>query len=279
MTPQGSTTELTKGTGEKALDQLNRIVSSKAFRQAGRLKRFLSFVVEETVSGRKDRLKEFAVGVEVFGKDSSFDPRNDPIVRVQARRLRAQLTRYYQEEGQEDELVIEMPKGGYAPFFRILKSAAPKRPVTPTVVRRNTIRVLPFADHSPEGNQKYFCDGLLAEIIHSLAGMEGVRLLAWGPAAAAGNQDVSAYDQRRVAGFRVPGESECDYPGESNAELREGPHRGPGPLHGCRGRDPGGVMSRAWRRRKASLGPTEKRPSHPRETRAGMDACPGTDTA
>ena len=119
---------------------------------------------------RGDRLKEFVVGVEVFGKDTSFDPRNDPIVRVQARRLRAQLARYYREEGQEEELVIEMPKGGYAPTFRPLKSAAPKRSITPTLVSRNTILVLPFADHSPGGDQKYFCQGLSQEIIHTLAG-------------------------------------------------------------------------------------------------------------
>ncbi len=101
---------------EKAASQLNRILASKPFRQADRLKRFLRFIVEETIAGRGERLKEFVVGVEVFGKDESFDPRNDPIVRVQARRLRAQLTRYYREEGQDDELAIDLPKGGYAPI-------------------------------------------------------------------------------------------------------------------------------------------------------------------
>jgi TolB-like protein/Flp pilus assembly protein TadD len=195
MTSQGSTPELGKEINEKALDQLNRILSSKAFRQADRLKRFLRFVVVETISGRGDRLKEFAVGVEVFGKDTSFDPRNDPIVRVQARRLRAQLARYYREEGQEEELVIEMPKGGYAPSFRSLKSVAPKRSVTPSLVSRNTIVVLPFADHSPAGDQKYFCQGLCEEIIHALAGMKSVRLTAWDPASDAG----SPYDAREAA--------------------------------------------------------------------------------
>ena len=177
MTSQGSTPELAKDAEERALGQLNRILASKAFRQADRLKRFLSFVVAETISGRSDRLKEFAVGVEVFGKDTSFDPRNDPIVRVQARRLRAQLARYYRDEGQEDELVIEMPKGGYAPIFRPLKSAPPKRPTSPALVSHNTVAVLPFADHSPGGDQRYFCEGLCQEIIHTLAGMDAIRLV------------------------------------------------------------------------------------------------------
>ena len=56
--------------------------------------------------------------MEVFGKDSRFDPRTDPIVRVQARRLRVRLARYYNEEGQEDGILIELPKGGYAPVIK-----------------------------------------------------------------------------------------------------------------------------------------------------------------
>src|SRR6516164_7823398 len=118
MSVRSSTPELGKELDAKAVAQLNRIFGSKAFRQADRLKRFLSFIVEETLAGRGERLKEFVVGVEVFGKDNSFDPRNDPIVRVQARRLRSQLARYYHEEAPESELTIELPKGGYAPVFR-----------------------------------------------------------------------------------------------------------------------------------------------------------------
>ena len=107
MALQGSATELSKDFGVKVVEQLNRILASKAFRQADRLKRFLTFIVDETIAGRGERLKEFVVGVEVFGKPESFDPRNDPIVRVQARRLRAQLARYYREEGPDGELLIE----------------------------------------------------------------------------------------------------------------------------------------------------------------------------
>src|ERR1700731_807742 len=76
--------------------ELSRILASKSFRQVNRLQRFLTFIVEETLAGRGDRLKEYPVGVDVFGKDSSFDPRMDPIVRVQARRLRIRLASYYQ---------------------------------------------------------------------------------------------------------------------------------------------------------------------------------------
>jgi len=103
----------------------------------------LSMGLRGLAAGRGERLKEFVVGVEVFGKPESFDPRNDPIVRVQARRLRAQLTRYYREEGPDGELLIELPKGGYAPIFKPLKSAPVRRTISPTLVSRNTAVVLP----------------------------------------------------------------------------------------------------------------------------------------
>src|SRR5579872_309836 len=148
MAIQSSAAELGKDTHAGVTEQLDRILASKAFRQADRLKRFLTFIVEETIAGRGERLKEFVVGVEVFGKPESFDPRNDPIVRVQARRLRAQLARYYREEGPEGELLIELPKGGYAPTFKPLKNAPVRRTMSPTLVSRNTAVVLPFADHS-----------------------------------------------------------------------------------------------------------------------------------
>src|SRR5690349_6229286 len=98
-------------------DQLDRILRSDAFRQADRLKRFLTFIVREMTAGRGSELKEYVIGVQVFRKEESFDPRTDPIVRVQARRLRAKLVRYYREEGRADTIVIELPKGGYAPVI------------------------------------------------------------------------------------------------------------------------------------------------------------------
>src|SRR5579871_2078410 len=140
----------------RILEQLNRILASKTFQPVERLKRFLNFVVQETLAGRGDHLKEYLVGIEVFAKEASFDPRNDPIVRVQARRLRARLTRYYREEGQGDEILIDLPKGGYAPSFQRLHAAAPKRSVTAALVSRNTILVMPFSDDSPAGDQDHF---------------------------------------------------------------------------------------------------------------------------
>src|SRR5438128_8438727 len=130
---------------------LSVLLSSTAFAQADRLKRFLRYVVEETVAGRSENLKEYSIGVEVFDREASFDPRTDPIVRVQARRLRARLSRYYEEEGRHEEMRIELPKGSYAPVFHRRGSPGLKRTVATALASRNTVTVLPFADRSPNG--------------------------------------------------------------------------------------------------------------------------------
>src|SRR5579864_24649 len=169
---------------EKVRRQLDRTLASKAFRQVDRLQRFLSFIVTETLGGHGDNLKEYLIGVEVFGKESSFDPRMDPIVRVQARRLRARLTRYYREEGRGDEILIELPKGGYAPLFQQVEVGEPKHSVASVLSSRNTIMVLPYVDDSPDGDQGYFCRGLTEEIVHTLTNVKKLRVLPWDPEAA-----------------------------------------------------------------------------------------------
>jgi eukaryotic-like serine/threonine-protein kinase len=109
-------------------DQIGRIVSSDLLSRSPSLCRFLRFVVDETVDGRGESLKEYIIGLQVFDRDSSYDPRIDPIVRVQARKLRSRLDEYYQGPGAADPLIIELPKGRYVPSF----STKP----TPTSERR-----------------------------------------------------------------------------------------------------------------------------------------------
>jgi len=179
--------------------QLDRILASKAFRQVDRLQRFLSFIVDEALNGRGDNLKEFLIGAEVFGKEASFDPRMDPIVRVQARRLRARLARYYREEGQNDEILIELPKGGYTPLFQNVEGRESKHPVASVLVSRNTIMVAPFADVSQEQDLGHFCRGLAEEIVHTLTGVKKLRVVPWMPAERQGASD------RAEAAMRISG--------------------------------------------------------------------------
>jgi TolB-like protein/tetratricopeptide (TPR) repeat protein len=98
---------------------LEAVLSSSAFREAEILKRFLRYVVEQTLLGRGDELKEYKLGLEVFGRNPSFDPRLDPVVRMAARRLRSKLSEYYEKEGRQDGFRIDVPKGGYAASFAV----------------------------------------------------------------------------------------------------------------------------------------------------------------
>ena len=98
-------------------EALERIVASVGFANSPRMSRFLRFVVEETVSGRAGDLKEYVVGLRVFDRPESFDPTVDPTVRVEASKLRAKLTRYYETEGRRDSLTIPFPKGLYMATF------------------------------------------------------------------------------------------------------------------------------------------------------------------
>jgi TolB-like protein len=97
--------------------QLARILVSPGFANADRLSRFLRFVVERTLDGEGDQLKEYRLGTEVFDRPSDYDPRLDSIVRVEARRLRAKLAEYYEGPGRADPLLIRVDKGGYAATF------------------------------------------------------------------------------------------------------------------------------------------------------------------
>jgi eukaryotic-like serine/threonine-protein kinase len=97
---------------------LTRVLRSNAFARSPQLQHFLAFLVEETLAGRGDRLKEYVIGLEVFARPASYDPRLDSLVRVEARRLRAALASHYAEEGRNDAIVIEVQKGSYQPSFR-----------------------------------------------------------------------------------------------------------------------------------------------------------------
>jgi adenylate cyclase len=103
--------------------QLERVLASGEFVASKRLRTFLQFVVEEALAGRADRLKAYTIAIAALGRDPAFDPQNDPIVRMQAGRLRRRLDRYYLGAGRNDPVRIEIPKGTYAPTFTLLCDA------------------------------------------------------------------------------------------------------------------------------------------------------------
>lgn len=112
--------------GEVAADaarrHVDKIAASEGFLNSERLCRFLRFTVEAKLRGEADQIKEYLLGREVFDRNADYDPRIDPIVRVEARRLRKKLEEYYEGPGREDAVKVDYPKGSYAPEFQ---SAAP----------------------------------------------------------------------------------------------------------------------------------------------------------
>ncbi len=103
---------------------LARVLVSDAFRAAPQLSSFLAFIVERAVEGRSAELKGYTIAVEAFGRAADFDPQVDPIVRVEAGRLRRALAQYYAGEGAGDPVRITIPVGAYVPAFERVDRAA-----------------------------------------------------------------------------------------------------------------------------------------------------------
>jgi hypothetical protein len=98
-------------------EELALILKSRAFSLSARMKRFLRFVVETTLEGRAECLKEYVIGVEVYDRKPPYEPSQDSIVRTEARRLRGKLKEYYESEGKMDPVIISFPTGSYVPVF------------------------------------------------------------------------------------------------------------------------------------------------------------------
>lgn len=104
-----------------AVDEINtsleRMFAADAFKSSPKLRRFLRYIVDQKLDGKADQLKAYSIAIDVFNYPVDFDPQNDPIIRVQARRLRTALKEYYVNEGADENLEISVPRGGYRPVF------------------------------------------------------------------------------------------------------------------------------------------------------------------
>ena len=160
-------------TAEDAQAELRRILESSVFSLAGRLRRFLEYVVTKNLCGETNELKEYTIGLEVFDRGLDFDPRLDPIVRVEAGRLRQKLKRYYESAGLESTLRISLPKGAYVPTIE--HQAAP---ASPKAAAAPMLAVLNFADLSLNRDQAYLCEGMTEELIRALTKAPGLHVFA-----------------------------------------------------------------------------------------------------
>jgi len=198
--------------------QLEKILGSHIFINAERSSRFLRFTVEQAIQGRADQIKEYLVGLEVFDRSQSYDPRTDPIVRVEAGRLRTKLKEYYETEGHDDLVLITYRKGSYVPAFQrreapasgvvASRSASPlsrwkaiallalilsgslifwiahRSPDAspPRQAGRNgqvsTIAVLPFESLSDDREQEHFADGMTEALITELSKIKRLQVIS-----------------------------------------------------------------------------------------------------
>jgi hypothetical protein len=126
--------------------ELDRILNSQLFSRAANVSRFLSYVCEKSLQGQADEIKEYNIAVEALGRPESFNPREDPIVRVEAGLLRQRLKKYYQEEGKDNPVQIVLPKGQYVPECRpVRRKAADQAVAAAQVTPRRKFSVLTVA--------------------------------------------------------------------------------------------------------------------------------------
>src|SRR5499427_1986567 len=111
--------------------QIQRLVASKTFKTSEVHRNLLTYLAEKSLSGDAQNLKEYTVGLDVFGKPSTYDPRQESVVRMHVGRLRQKLTEYYRTEGVDDPIVIDLPKGGFALTFAARPAAV--EPEAPAV--------------------------------------------------------------------------------------------------------------------------------------------------
>ncbi len=182
---------------DAARRQLDRVLASPSFSRNDRMSRFLRFLAERHLEGNDAHLKQSVIAVEVFGRKADHDPSHDSIVRTEAGRLRGRLAEYYLNEGKDDPVVIELPKGRYTPVFRqreertepaphgrrwMIAAAALLAVVAGAlgvwwIVQRNApiaIAVLPLVNLSHDPASDYFADGLTDELIRNLSLIEGL---------------------------------------------------------------------------------------------------------
>jgi len=194
---------------EAVRDQLQRLLASPAFADAPRLRSLLAFLVEQTICGHAEEIKESVIAVEVFGRAPDFDPRADSVVRVQVRNLRAKLRAYYDQEGRDDAVRFDLPSGSYVPVFEASQPPSATAPAVRHVVfprrrlawaavglalavamavlamlilgrtgARRSVAVLPFLNLTGDSGKDYFVDGFVDELTTSLAQAKGLQVVA-----------------------------------------------------------------------------------------------------
>ena len=155
--------------------ELDRLLASDEFANADRMSAFLRYVVERALAGDGDQIKEYAIGVDVFGRNGDYDPRLDSIVRVEARRLRAKVEEYYAVRGGADPVIIRMRRGSYVPSFERRAESERASPNGPA-----TADITPAVANRRASSRVWLLGIAVLAGIVALAGVVGSRGRLWG---------------------------------------------------------------------------------------------------
>jgi adenylate cyclase len=168
--------------------QLQRILASPVFGATDAQKAFLEFVVKKTLAGESEEIKGYTVATRVFGRRQDFDQATDPIVSIQANKLRRALEHYYLTAGKEDFIQIGIPKGSYVPTFseRVVEhSPAAQRGSERGIVRFEgawpAVVIRPFQNLTGEPDLDYIAIGLATELGTEITRFQDIRVLIRGP--------------------------------------------------------------------------------------------------
>ncbi len=179
MVDGSNVTSVTPPESDEVRTQVERLLATEAFSRSDSLSRFLRFVVEETLAGKGKQLKARTIAIKALDRDNDFDPQKDPIVRIQAGRLRRLLEEYYEEGGVPDPIHIELPKGRYEPTFsRVNESLTTTDIGKPLIPHGPSVAVVPFIDLDANGVGDYFGVGLTQELITVLTTFQELTVIA-----------------------------------------------------------------------------------------------------
>ena len=177
-----SQTVTTTGPKENEIrTQLNQILNCNEFARSPKISRFLDFLVEETLKGGQEYIKESSIANIVFEKDHTFDPQTDPLVRVNAVRLRRMLQNYYSTKGLDDKIIIDLVKGSYVPKFYYQKKQEKQEAIDQEVITNYSfpsVAVLNLKNTSGSKEYNYLADGITHEIIDQLSKIKEIVVVA-----------------------------------------------------------------------------------------------------
>lgn len=176
--------KISVGSKTEILNELNLVLCSDLFSRSTVLSNFLKFIVEETLEGHTEGLKEYTIAVSALGRPSDFNPQIDAIVRIHAGRLRRLLKEYYTGPGKLDTIKIEVIKGTYVPVFRMNSNGTPTeavpKEVEPVSFSRSklTLAVLPFRNLCPNKEYQFFVDGFGEELTRIFSNFQEIAVIS-----------------------------------------------------------------------------------------------------